>query len=126
MRTLTLFVPGVPSNANRGGHAEKARWGEIRERALYRGAWKAAGLEVRTRWVPAERTRLTARQVTLKRWVNTRRDPLGLAERLKAPVDGLVDAGLLPDDDERHIEVVLARTVAGDIAGIEITLEALE
>lgn len=126
MRSLTLFVPGVPTNTNRGGHAARARWGEIKERADYREAWALAGRTYGKRWRPADRTRLTARQVQIKRYINVRRDPLGLAERLKGPVDGLVDAGLIPDDDERHIEVVLAPAVVGDVAGIEITLEVDE
>lgn len=124
MRSITIFVAGVPSNTNRGGHAARARWAEINERKQFREAWRLAGLEVRRRWKPADRTRLSARQIQVQRYINIRRDPLGLAERLKGPVDGLVDAGLLPDDDEKHIEVVLARAAVGPVAGIEIRLEA--
>jgi hypothetical protein len=116
VRTLTLFVPGVPLNANARGE-----WNMIKDRAHYKQAWWIAGLEVRRRWKQAEQTQVTARHIVT---VRRRRDPTGLAERLKGPLDGLVAAGLLPDDDEDHITIVLARSVKGDVAGIEITLEA--
>ena len=118
MRTLTLFVAGVPLNANARGE-----WNIIKDRAHFKEAWWLAGLEQKRRWRPAEHTTVTARHIVT---VRRRRDPTGLAERLKGPLDGLVAAGLLPDDDEDHITIILSRSVKGDVAGIELTLEADE
>jgi hypothetical protein len=58
--------------------------------------------------------------------VNRVRDLLGLAERLKAPVDGLVDAGILAGDDEARLEVMLVPSIRGSEAGIVIKVEELE
>ena len=113
-----MFAPGVPLNANARGE-----WNLIRDRAAYKDIWWGVGQQHKRRWKPAAFTRITARHVVT---VRRKRDPTGLAERLKGPLDGLVLAGLLPDDDEDHVEITLARSVKGDVAGIELTLEADE
>ena len=119
MRTITLIVPGVPMNAN-----DRGRWAIIRDRAHFREEWGKAGLTVKRRWgAPAERARITAAHVYT---VNRIRDPLGLAERLKAPIDGLVDAGILAGDDEDHVEVVLSKSIKGQWPAIVIKVEELE
>lgn len=118
MRTISLFVPGVPMNAN-----DRGRWAIINDRAHFREEWGKAGLVVKRKWgPPAERARIVAAHVYT---VNRIRDPLGLAERLKAPVDGLVDAGLLAGDDEDHIEVLLSRSIRSTVAGLVIKIEEL-
>jgi hypothetical protein len=53
-------------------------------------------------------TRVTVRQSAHTR---RKRDPGGIAEKVKPLLDGLVDAGWLPDDDEDHIELNIGRTV---------------
>jgi len=117
-RSLVIFIPGVPSNANRRGqwarHRANAERQKFRRLAAHIGEIEGAD------WTPLDFTYITARHVSP---VRRRRDPLGLAERLKGIVDGLVDAGLLPDDDELHIEVRLARSIKGEHAGIQLTLE---
>lgn len=119
--SLTIFIPGVPSNSNRKG--QWARHAASSERAKFRrrAAQAAEDHPQYDEWTTAEHpfTRVAARQVSP---VRRRRDPLGLAERLKGIVDGLVDAGMMPDDDENHIEIHLNRSVKGPVAGIEITL----
>lgn len=115
---MTLFVPGVPMNAN-----DRGRWAIINDRKHFREEWGKAGLIKKRQWgPPAEVARVTAAHVFS---VNRIRDPLGLAERLKAPIDGLVDAGILAGDDEDHIEVVLSRSIKGTNPGIVIRVERI-
>lgn len=119
---IVLFIPGVPQNANASGHWASGKYRAVNDRAKFRklsAAIAAPLAEGREAW---SFTRITARHVSD---VNRRRDPLGLAERLKGVVDGLVDAGLIPDDDEKHIEIVLAPAIVAKSAtrGIQLTLE---
>lgn len=119
MIALTIFIPGVPRNANAPGEAKYNRW----DKQKFRKRARDLGHEILSdnpNWVTPGFTRVTARQVSP---VRRRRDPTGLAERLKGILDGLVDAGVLPDDDEDHIEVILAHSIKGPTAGIELTLE---
>ena len=116
---LTLFIPGVPSNANHRGQWARHRANSERQKFRRRAA-QIAEIDG-DGWTPLPFTVITARHVSP---VKRRRDPLGLAERLKGIVDGLVDAGLLPDDDEDHIEVHLLHSARGTQAGIELTLSA--
>lgn len=116
---LEIYIPGVPRNANARGEAKYNRW----DKAKFRKLAKKIGSDImdQDHWTPPSFTRITARQVSP---VRRRRDPTGLAERLKGILDGLVDAGVLPDDDEDHISLTLAHSVIGKEAGIELTLEA--
>lgn len=122
-KQLVIFIPGVPSNANRRGQWARHRANSERQKFRRLAAGIAETAMIAVRWQPLEMTRITARQVSP---VRRRRDPLGLAERCKGIVDGLVDAGVIPDDDENHIEVRLAKSIRGDVAGIELTLEPTE
>lgn len=121
MKPITIFIPGIPRNANARGEAKYNRW----DKARFRKKAKDIAEELWTthpHWVPPSFTRVTARQISP---VMRRRDPTGLAERLKGILDGIVDAKILPDDDENHIELVLAHSIKGKIAGIELTLEPI-
>lgn len=54
-----------------------------------------------------------------------RRDPLNMAPTVKALVDGLVDAGVWPDDDSRWVTVIEPQFRKGiDRVQIEITPRA--
>ena len=114
---MIIFIPGVPRNANAPGEQKYNRW----DKAKFRAKAKKIGGEI-TDWIAPEFCRITARQISP---VRRRRDPTGLAERLKGILDGLVDAGVLIDDDEDHIEVVLAHSKKGPTAGIELELEPI-
>lgn len=114
---ITIFIPGVPRNANAGGQQKFNRWDKAKFRAK---AKKLAEEAVLPDGWPPEFIRITAKQISP---VRRRRDPTGLAERLKGILDGLVDGGLLIDDDEDHIEVLLAHSEKGTAAGIMLTLE---
>ena len=119
--TLRIFIPGVPRNANARGEAKYNRW----DKAKFRKKAKEIGNEIMAEdyWEPPAFTRITARQVSP---VRRRRDPTGLAERLKGILDGLVDAKVLPDDDEDHISLHLAHSIIGKPAGIELFLDPEE
>ena len=123
--TLTLFIPGIPSNTNRSGHMGSGKWQPVRERAEFRTktAEIAKAEAEHAGWQAFPYTIIVAHHVSP---VRRRRDPLGLAERLKAIMDGLVDAGLIPDDDEDHIEVQLAHSIKSNPAGIRLTLYGSE
>lgn len=119
---LQLFIPGVPRNANASGHWGSGKWQAVKERAKFRSLAAEIARPLAEGREPWPLTRITARHVANQR---RRRDPLGLAERLKGIVDGLVDANLIPDDDEKHIEIVLAPAIVDKAAhrGIQLTLE---
>lgn len=118
---MILFIPGVPKNSNRPG--QWARFAKAAENKKFRAlAFEiAAGTAALEGWEPTPFTHVSIRQVSP---VRRRRDPLGLAERMKGIMDGIVDADVLPDDDEKHIVVELLPSIKGKEAGIQITLEA--
>lgn len=116
---LNLFIPGVPKNANAQG--QWARFAKNRENQKFRAltAQIAKPIVESIPWYPPAFTRIVVRQISP---VMRRRDPSGLAERLKGILDGLVDANVLVDDDEDHIDLVLAHSRKGKVAGIDLTL----
>jgi hypothetical protein len=115
---LHLFIPGIPKNSN--ASSQWAKFAAAKDRKTFRSKAKALATEsLPPDWTPAEHSRITARHIYT---VRRRRDPLGLAERLKGIMDGLVDAGVIPDDDENHITVILERSLRGDEAGIQLTI----
>lgn len=119
----TIFVPGTPKNSN--ASSQWARFATARDRKKFR---KAAYNEAREQLDPhgpyTHFVRVTAAQISP---VNRRRDPGGLAERLKPLLDGIVDSGLLIDDSEDDIELVLAHSVVikDHEPGILLILEAM-
>lgn len=91
--TLTLEPPAAFINANdRLHHHAKAKLTK---------AWRAAA-EAAVGFDPFfyERSHIT---VTYRFATNHRREVSNLQPTSKAIVDGLVDAGLIPDDDDRHV-----------------------
>ena len=119
---LNLFIPGVPKNSN--ARSQWARYAANKDRQHFRSltADIAKPIVEYVPWYPPEFTHIVARHISP---VRRRRDPSGLAERLKGILDGLVDANVLVDDDEDHIQLTLARSRKGPVAGIEITLFAI-
>jgi hypothetical protein len=101
-----LYVPGVPENAN-----ARTGWvGAMRNRSRFRELTAKLAREEHeaTPYPPKPFTLVTVRQTSN---VRRKRDPGGVAEKVKPLLDGLVDAGWLPDDDEDHIELRIGRTV---------------
>jgi len=122
---LELFIPGIPSNTNRSGHANSGKWQNIRERKHFRELARdiAEKTAMQAVWEPYDFSIISASHISP---VDRRRDPLGLAERLKAPMDGLVDAGIIPDDDDKHIQVYLLPSRKGPKAGLYIHIRGEE
>lgn len=117
--STTVFIPGIPKNAN--ARSQWAKHAANRDRKKFREAAKELGEQLIAAGYQQQKfTRITARHISPYR---RRRDPTGLAERLKGILDGLVDAKVLPDDSENDIELILARSAKGEIAGIHLTLE---
>lgn len=116
---LNLFIPGTPKNANASG--QWARFAKNRENQKFRklAADIAKPIVEGIPWYPPTFTEIVVRQLSP---VMRRRDPSGLAERLKGILDGLVDANVLIDDDEDHIRLVLAHSRKNKVAGISLTL----
>jgi hypothetical protein len=116
---LNLFIPGVPKNSN--ARSQWAKYAAAKDRKKFRTDSERIAKDALegTPWYPHPFTQIVARQISP---VMRRRDPTGLAERLKGILDGLVDAGVLDDDDEDHIGITLAHSRKGPTAGIELTL----
>ena len=107
MRTLTIPAPAPWISAN-----DRPHW---REKARRTSAWRAV-------------TRLAARTdshdplvtpgaitIAVHRASARKADATNLAPTAKACIDGLVDAGWLPDDDDQHvIATTLTITEQGD------------
>lgn len=69
--------------------------------------------------------------VTLTQRTNGRRDPDNVAGTAKPVLDGLVDAGVLPDDGHRHVASVTYRVavdpeVAAGTVRLDVTVEPCE
>lgn len=75
-------------------------WASVASRRRELRRW-AAHLAAATRAPRLGRARVTA---TVRLSAHGRRDPLNWAPTIKPLIDGLVDAGLLPDDDAAHLE----------------------
>jgi crossover junction endodeoxyribonuclease RusA len=109
-RTLRLVLPGIPPALNEyrrmhhmAQYQSKQEW---QEKACV-AAWCSVGTPVSRSWgPPAERARITVTFVYPDR---RRRDPDNAAAGLKGILDGLVEAGIVKDDDFDHVELVVRR-----------------
>lgn len=118
-----IFVPGTPKNSN--ASSQWAPMAAASNRKKFRKLTaKLAAERLEPYGTYTVFVRITAAQVSP---IKRRRDPGGLAERLKPLLDGLVDGGLLIDDDEDHIELVLKHSalMKDHIPGILLTLEPM-
>lgn len=60
-------------------------------------------------------------------WPDRRRRDIGnLAPTVKAIVDGIVDGGLLPDDDDKHVIGPDIRRMSGDAFGVSVRIDAVD
>lgn len=119
-----IFIPGTPKNSNARG--QWARMATASDRKKFRvNTARLAALHYKPYGTYTTFVRITAAQISN---VKRRRDPGGLAERLKPLLDGLVDSGLLIDDDEDHIELVLKHSalMKDHVPGIILTLEPID
>lgn len=99
MTVLELFVPqnGVPwINAN-----DRSHWSK---RARYTKGWRRMGWAYAAQHrLPKNLTRVKVDVDVIKTRAN-RYDPANLHPTAKATIDGLVDYGLIPDDDHTHLD----------------------
>jgi hypothetical protein len=111
--------PALPPNIN-----ERTRMHWRKERRLT-GYWRAQAFAVAKQWgvTSCQRIRITA---VIHRVRATGADQSGDAERLKPLIDGLVDAGVIPDDTYRYIEHGGVSQVKAPNAGVLLIVEALE
>ncbi|MFK5691302.1 hypothetical protein ACI3EY_16715 [Ornithinimicrobium sp. LYQ92] len=115
--TMTLAAGMDYLNANHRTH-----WAAKAKRTRY---WRdRARLEARRAGIPAlDRAHIT---VTIHKTRGGRYDPGNLAPTAKAIVDGLVDAGVLDDDDAtRVIGPDMRAGEKRDVRQLVITIEAL-
>jgi Holliday junction resolvase RusA-like endonuclease len=101
MIELEVDVPGIPPNPNRRLHYQALG----RERKEFRGWTKLAALAAMADSGHADDYPLKAAivEATFFVKVRRRRDPDNLIASLKPLLDGLVDAGVLVDDDRLTI-----------------------
>lgn len=110
--SVVVTIDGHPPNANqkrRMHHFREAESNRVWRRAAFM-LGKQALRESRIHGTPFDRATLEV--VWLYR-VERRRDTTGVIEAIKPLVDGLVDCGLLLDDDSRHLVSVTASLEKG-------------
>lgn len=98
---------------------------------LHRQQWAAHTRDVRERWawlaLEARVPRLTRARITatpLHADGRSPQDALACAPEVKAAVDGLVDAGMLDDDNPRFVtEVVCTSPDICGVNGLRLTVE---
>lgn len=110
---LVIPLPYATLPLSTNGARRMTHWQRRTEIALIRrAAWVAGrGQQADT---PCRITLVW--QVTDRR----RRDPDAGSLTLKAAIDGLVDAGVIPADDDRHVVETACRIEHGDVRGVRI------
>ncbi len=101
----TIMLPPLPPISSNQRHHHHARAKLVRE-------WReAAGWSARAAGIPP----LERAQIVL--WAKPpdrrRRDPHNFTPTLKACVDGIVDAGVLADDDSTRLPISYVRLIPG-------------
>ncbi|AJT42397.1 hypothetical protein [Psychromicrobium lacuslunae] len=114
---VTLTIPKADEwlNSNDRRH-HMARW---RIGRTWREAAKVYAIKAKLPHL--QKARITA---TIHRARSNRSDALNFAPTIKPIIDGLIDYGLLPDDDDKHLLV----DVRGGVAGtprVELVIEDL-
>lgn len=118
-RTWTITAEGErPLTTNRVANLHRRTW--AKHTAEIRGRWHLLGLEAGVVRLEA----CTVTVVPLHRNGSSPQDVAACAPEAKAAVDGLVDAGLVVDDDARHITRITFEPprICG-VNGLELTIE---
>ena len=118
--TITMGLPPKALHPNaRPHHHEKARATKAYRRAAYLRT-VAAGVESG----PWERATVSA---TFYHRVSRRRDDVNFLAAMKPAYDGLVDAGLLEDDDSEHLTTLPASfQIDTETPRVELRIERTE
>jgi len=120
MSENTTYVVALPAGMTLLNANDRIHW-RVRSRITkgLREAAKASALDVQI--PPLDRIRV---QAVLHPHDKRRRDPHNWYPSYKAAIDGLVDAGVIPDDDNKHllsVEVVLGTPVRHNQIALHIT-----
>jgi hypothetical protein len=106
MASLTVVIPGHPDNDNQ---RRKWHWSERSGRDT---DWKAAARSVASNALPAGAPwDFVDIEVVFVKPTRAARDPDNVVGAAKPLIDGLVLAGLLPDDSDRHVRKVCGSTL---------------
>lgn len=110
--------PALPPNIN---ERTRLHWRVERKLTAY---WRGQAFALaRAQDIPScERVRVSA---VIYRTTAGKADQSGDAERLKPLLDGLVDAGVVPDDTYRHVEHGGVSEVKASICGVELIVDVL-
>jgi hypothetical protein len=116
--TYTVAIPGRVSTVN------KLRTVHFHERALHDATWRTSAC-----WeaVQAQVPKLDKVKITACPWLKGRRsqDVAACLPSVKAAIDGLVDAGVLPDDTPNHVLSLefLPPALGAEVDELVLTLE---
>lgn len=118
MGRYEIHFDGMPANDN-----ERREW-HWRKRAAYDKAWRTeAALKARAAGVPGC-TRIRLGAIFYRRAMGVA-DPRGDCSRLKQIEDGIVDAGVVPADTYRYVELGAVREERG-APGVLLIIETVE
>lgn len=115
-----LFFPGMPPNQNSRGHWATKAAEQKRYRTL---AWLAAYMTAADAPIPPQ-PRIRVSAVVQRKALGTADQP-GDVERLKPLIDGLVDAGVVPNDTYRYVVLGTVQEMHG-APGVRLIVEAIE
>lgn len=105
MASITLVIPGHPDNDN-----ERRKW-HWAQRSSRDTGWKSAAFwSTRAQMPSGAPWDLVDIEVVFVKPTRAARDPDNVVGAAKPVIDGLVGAGLIPDDSDRHVRWVCGRT----------------
>ena len=104
--TEAHVITGIAPETRLIGLNDRSHWSARARRAA---EWRRAGFLAACAWRTMPSRALPGRwlvRLSLPvRWVNQRRDPHNFIATVKPIVDGMVDAGVWPDDSARYLAV---------------------
>lgn len=127
VRRVTALSFTFPAPSKRLSSNDRLHW---RRKAEYTATWRHAGFLYAKQTVAALRDYTPEPSNVLVTFEvsdpSRRRDPMNAWPTVKAALDGMVDAGLWPDDDARWVTVVQPEFVKGDArVRVDITPRAV-
>ena len=121
MITIEFPMPCKPLTMNQRMHwAQKAKATKAWREASYIAAWKFDGS-----WRPPQLPRSIVQLDIPVRSTKVRRDPHNWYPTVKAVIDGLVDAGLWPDDNSDYVATTEPKFHQGG-ATVYVTITPIE
>jgi crossover junction endodeoxyribonuclease RusA len=104
-RTWTLVIPGPGGTINSANKDHSmGRWWTTHQRRMAR---QSGGWHARAAKIPGlERARIES-VIRVRGWANADPQNYPGGSTMKGILDGLVDAGVVPDDSHRHLDVTM-------------------